>query len=153
MFDVLGAQDVINAKAGTVSFNRKGKNITLVELTKFSSKLEKKKEDIKVIGTLWNKKKTTSIEGTGSMEGNLIRSAWVQLAQEIGNDGTDAFFDATVTIEDPTSSAGTQSFLLHNLNMDDIPLASLEGDDGIMSWESDFTFEGFKLISSFTGKY
>jgi len=56
-----------------------------------------------------------------------------------------------MVIEDPTSRAGKQTVLLTEVNLDDIPIADFEADDGVMELESDFTFEGVKLIDEFTG--
>ena len=59
--------------------------------------------------------------------------------------------DATLNIEDPTSRAGKQTILLKDVNLDVIPIADFEADDGVMEWESDFTFEDSELVSPFTG--
>ncbi|MGX6988575.1 phage tail tube protein [Leuconostoc fallax] len=151
MRDVLSGKDVINSKSGMVTVNIDGQNIELIELTEFTAQIDKNKEDVQVIGSLWTKKKTTSIAGSGSMGGKVINSNWAKLGQKMANEGVDTFFDATVVVEDETSSVGKQTVAFHNINMDSIPLVALEADDGVMEWESDFSFEGFNLVSAFNG--
>lgn len=151
MKDVLSGSNVINSKSGTVTANIDGQNIELIDLTKCTAKIEKNKEDVQVIGSLWNKKKTTSISGTGSMEGVVINSNWAKLGQTIGTSGKDTFFDITVIVEDETSNVGKQTVVLKNANLDDIPLFDLEADDGLMDWETDFSFEGMNLVTAFKG--
>jgi len=65
--------------------------------------------------------------------------------------GKDLYFEVTMTINDPTSSAGTQTLHFTDVNLDDVPFADFEADDDVMQWESDFTFEGVELIQPFTG--
>ena len=54
-----------------------------------------------------------------------------------------------MTIHDSTSRTGTQTVLLKDVNLDDIPVADFETDDGVMEWETDFSFEGIELITPF----
>jgi hypothetical protein len=35
--------------------------------------------------------------------------------------------------------------------MDDIPLLTLNADDGVLDWETDFTFEDSDLVTPFNG--
>jgi len=37
------------------------------------------------------------------------------------------------------------------VNLDDIPIADFEADDGVMEFESDLTFEGVELVTPFSG--
>ena len=46
---------------------------------------------------------------------------------------------------------GHRHYIFGEVNLDDIPLADFEADDGVMEWESDFTFEQINLVTPFDG--
>lgn len=145
----LSGRDAISTKDAKVTITIDGKVYKLIECKKFTAKLEKNKEDVQVLGNHWKMKKTTSVEGTGTLGGYWIRSTWLEKAIPYTQEGGDLYFSITLTIDDPTSKAGKQIVQLDNVNLDDIPIADFEADDGVMEWETDFTFESFSLVQSF----
>ncbi|WP_203640682.1 phage tail tube protein [Levilactobacillus andaensis] len=147
----LNGRDTISTKDGKL-FVRMGDKIwPMIEANQVKAKLEKNKEDVQTLGSRWKHKKTTSVEGTGTVGGYLISSNWLKYALPYIQGGKDLYFELMLVIEDPTSKAGKQTVLLKDVNLDDIPIADFEADDGVMEWESDFTFEGFDLVEPFTG--
>ncbi|MDF7683636.1 phage tail tube protein [Lactobacillus sp. ESL0679] len=147
--EFLSGKDTISTKEATVTMTFNGQVYKMLECKKFSAKLEKNKEDIQTLGTHWKRKKTTSIEGTGTIGAYIINSNFIKMALPYIQNGKDAYFDITFTIEDETTAWGKQVIQLHNVNFDDIPIADFEADDGVMDEETDFTFEGFDLIQGF----
>ncbi|WP_334328443.1 phage tail tube protein [Companilactobacillus sp. HBUAS59699] len=149
--EFLNGRDTISTKDAKVYATINGQIIGLIDCNKFTAKLEKNKEDIQVLGSHWKRKKVTSIEGTGTLGGYIISSNWLKYALPYIQGGKDLYFEITLTIEDKTSRAGKQTIHLGEVNLDDIPIADFESDDGVMEWESDFTFEEFDLVSAFDG--
>ena len=147
----LNGRDTISTKDAHIDLEINGKIIKLIECNKFTAKLEKNKEDVQTLGTHWKHKNTTSVEGTGTLGGFVINSNWIKYAIPYTQQGGDLYFKATLTIHDPTSHVGTQTVLLKDVNLDDVPIADFEADDGVMQWESDFTFEGISLVKEFDG--
>lgn len=147
----LNGRDTISTKDAKLYITINGKVIPLIEATKFTAKLEKNKEDVQTLGSRWKHKKTTSVEGTGTLGGYVISSAWLKYALPYIQGGKDLYFEITMSIEDPTSRAGKQTVHLGEVNLDDIPIGDFEADDGVMEWESDFTFEEVDLVTPFTG--
>lgn len=147
----LNGRDTISTKDAKVYITINGQVHPLIECNKFSAKLEKNKEDVQTLGSRWKHKKVTSVEGTGTLGGYLISSNWTKYALPYAQGGKDLYFEVTVTINDPTSSAGTQTLHFGEVNLDDVPLADFEADDGVMEWESDFTFEQINLVTAFSG--
>jgi len=147
----LNGRDTISTKDAQVYATINGQIISLIDCNKFTAKIEKNKEDIQVLGSHWKRKKVTSIEGTGTLGGYIISSNWLKYALPYMQGGKDLYFEITLSIEDKTSRAGKQTIHLGEVNLDDIPIADFEADDGVMEWESDFTFEEFDLVSAFTG--
>lgn len=147
----LSGRDTISTKAAKLTVNINGEIIPIIECNKFTAKLEKNKEDVQVLGNNWKLKKTTSVEGTGTLGGYWINSNWIKYGIPFTQEGGDLYFQATLTIEDPTSSTGKQIVQFDYVNLDDIPIADFEADDGVMEYETDFTFEGVSLIQAFKG--
>ncbi|WP_047999922.1 phage tail tube protein [Lactiplantibacillus herbarum] len=145
----LNGQDTISSKEATVFMNYKGQNINMMELIELSADVEKNKEKVKVIGDRWSKNKTTSMAGKGKLSGYLISSNWIEYGLDYANGGADMYFDITATINDNTSSTGTQTVLLKNVNLDKVPILDLKADDKVLEWDTDFTFDGVKLVTPF----
>ena len=147
----LNGRDTISTKDAKLFVEMNGKVWPIIEATQVAAKLEKNKEDVQTLGSRWKHKKTTSVEVTGTLGGYVISSNWLKYALPYIKGEKDLYFTITMTIEDPTSRAGKQTVLLKDVNLDDIPVADFEADDGVMEWESDFTFEGIELVEPFTG--
>ena len=147
----LKGRQTISTKAATVVANVNGKLIPLFDANKFSAKLEKNKEDIQTLGSLWKRKKVTSIEGTGTLGWYLTSSELTDEAMALLHGESDLYLEITLTIEDPTAGSGKQTLHFTDVNLDDIPFADFEADDDVMQNETDFTFEGVELVESFTG--
>lgn len=147
----LNGRDTISTKDATIFVTMDGNIWPMIECNQFKAKLEKNKEDVQTLGSRWKHKKTTSVEGTGTLGGYVITSNWLEHALPYIKGGKDLYFQATCSIEDPTSAAGKQTFQLDDVNLDDVPFADFEADDDVMQWKSDFTFEGVHLVEPFTG--
>jgi hypothetical protein len=147
----LEARDTISSKEGKVFATIEGQNILMIELKELSAKWEKNKEEVQVIGSRTTKNKTTSVKGTGTLSGYLINSNWIKYGSNFQKGGPDLYFSVTATVEDTTSRVGKQTVLLQGVNMDDIPLLTLNADDGVLDWETDFTFEDSDLVTPFNG--
>lgn len=145
----LNGRDTISSKSGSAYMHVDGKIIPLIEITKAKAKISKKKTDIKTLNTNWTQKKTTGLEGSGSLEYYVVNSNWIKYAMPLLEDGADLYFDMTIEIEDKTSRAGKQSITLTNVNVDDVPLFDLEADDSVMKESSDFSFVGVHLDKAF----
>lgn len=147
----LNGRDTISTKDAHIDLNIDGKIIKLIECNQVTAKLKKTKKDIQTLGTHWKHKKTTSVEGVGKLGGYLVNSNWIKYAIPYTQQGGDLYFTATLTIHDPTSHVGTEVVLLKDVNLDEVPIADFKTDDGVMEWESDFTFEGVSLVQEFDG--
>ncbi|WP_407893523.1 phage tail tube protein [Lacticaseibacillus sp. N501-2] len=151
MVKTLAPGDTISSKQATIFATVNGKNINIIECQELTAKIEKNKEQVQAIGSIWTGHKTTSLEGTGSFNRYVVNSTWIQAHQSLLDGGADLYFSINATIEDKTSSVGKQTILISGVNLDDINLLNLSSDDGLITDESDFTFENCKLITPFTG--
>ena len=63
----------------------------------------------------------------------------------------DIDFDLVVENNDPSSSAGKQTTLLMDCNLDSVVLTKLDGDsDDPLEEDADFTFEDYDILQEFT---
>lgn len=148
----LEGRDTINSKDATIFATINGENYTVIEAQELTAKIEKNKEQVQAIGRHWTGHKTTSVEGTGTFNRYTINSTFLQAANEyLNNDGADLYFSINATIEDKTSRTGKQTILLTDVNLDTVNLLNLSSDDGLITDETDMTFEGFGLVTPFTG--
>ncbi len=147
----LNAKDTISSKEAVVFATIKGQNIPMIEIKELTAKIEKNKEEVQVIGRRMTGNKTTSMKGTGSLSGYVINSNWMKYGLDFLRGGADLYFSINATINDTTSSVGSQTVLLSDVNLDDIPILDLESDDGTLEWETDFTFEDVQLVTPFKG--
>ena len=143
--------DTISSKEATIFVTIDGENIPVIEATELTAKLEKNKENVETIGNRMNGHKTTSMEGTGSFNRYVVNSTFLEKGLDFMNGGSDLYFSINCTIDDSTSAAGKQTVLLTGVNLDDINILNVTSDDDVMTDETDFTFEGFQLITPFDG--
>lgn len=147
----LNGRDTISTKDAKLTVEIDGNIYPVMECNRFTAKWTKKKEDVQTLGSHIKRKKTTSVEGTGTLGGYVVNSLWLQKAIPYVNNGKDLYFTATLTIDDPTSRAGKQVVTITDVNLDSIPIGDFKADDGVMDWSSDFTFEGMHLVQAFDG--
>lgn len=148
----LNGRNTINTKMATLTLEIDGEVHKMIECNKITLKIEKNKEDVQTLGTVWKHKKTTSIEGTGTLGGYVGDPLLLRKAiKYVGGDFSDLYFTATLTIEDPSSTTGKQVIRATDVNLDDIPIADFEADDGVMEFETDLTFEGIEVVQEFNG--
>lgn len=149
--EFMDGQSPISTKSSKIVIRRDGHVYPVIQCTKFKAKVEKKKETIQTLGSFMKKHKVTSAEGTGSMGGYVIDSEL--LKQELGiiRSGHDSRFSAIPTLYG-NENQGNQTVELDSVSLDDIPIADLESDDGLIEFESDFTFDDAHLVEAFSGK-
>lgn len=149
---ILSQNDTISSKEGTVVVNINGKNYPFIEATEVSAQVDFNKEDVPRLGTRFKGKKVTSAEGTGTINGYLVSSIWVdKVLETYKKTGALPPMSLTTTVEDKTSSVGKQVIVLTGFMIDTVPLFTLASDDGVMMGETDFTFDNYQLTNKFSG--
>ena len=132
----LNAPDTISGKEGRAYAKINGNNEELFYAKTIEANVEKSKSEIKAIGKRMTGHKTTGANGSGSMTLYYM---------------TPLFRDMVVENDDQESSAGKQTVLLMDCNLDSVVLAKLDGDsDDALDEDADFTFEDFDILTPFT---
>ena len=146
----LSSPDSINGKEGRAYAKINGNNEELFMAKTVEATIEKTKSEIKAIGRRMTGHKTTGASGSGSMTLYYVTPLFRQMVKQWKDTGRDIYFDMVIENDDPESSAGKQSVLLMECNLDSVILAKLDGDsDDALDEDTDFTFEDFDILQPF----
>ena len=147
----LNAPDTISGKEGRAYAKIDGNNEDLFFAKTIESTVEKSKSEVKAIGKRMTGHKTTGGNGTGSMTLYYMTPLFRQMTKQWKETGQDIYFDMVIENDDQESSAGKQSVLLIDCNLDSVVLGKLDGDsDDPLDEDVDFTFEDFDILTPFT---
>lgn len=146
----LSSRDTISGKEGRAYAKINGNNEELFYAKSVEASVEKSKAEIKAIGKRMTGHKTTGISGSGSMTLFYLTPYFREMIRQYKITGKDVYFDLVIENDDKESSAGKQSVLLIDCNLDSIILTKLDGDsDDALDEEVNFTFEDFDILTPF----
>ena len=146
----LNAPDTISGMAGPAYAKINGNNEELFFAKTIEATVEKNKSEVKAIGKRMTGHKTTGANGTGSMTLYYMTPLFRQMIKQWKETGQDIYFDMVIENDDQESSAGKQSVLLIDCNLDSVVLGKLDGDsDDALDEDADFTFEDFDILKAF----
>lgn len=146
----LNAPDTISGKEGRAYAKIDGNNEELFFAKTVEATVEKNKSEIKAIGKRMTGHKTTGASGSGSMTMYYMTPLFRSMIRQWKDTGVDIYFDMVIENDDAESSAGKQTTLLIDCNLDSVVLAKLDGDsDDALDEDVDFTFEDFDFLKSF----
>ena len=142
--------DPISGKEGVAYAKINGNNEELFFAKTIEATVEKAKSEIKAIGRRMTGHKTTGLNGTGSMTLYYLTPLFRQMLKQYKDTGVDIYFDLVVENSDPSSSAGKQTTLLMDCNLDSVLLTKLDADsDDPLEEDADFTFEDYDILEEF----
>jgi hypothetical protein len=143
--------DPISGKEGVAYAKINGNNEELFFAKTIEASVEKAKSEIKAIGRRMTGHKTTGMSGSGKMTLYYLTPLFRQMLKQYKDTGVDIYFDLVVENSDPSSSAGKQTTLLMDCNLDSVVLTKLDGDsDDPLEEDADFTFEDYDILQEFT---
>lgn len=143
--------DPISGKEGVAYAKINGNNEELFFAKTIEASVEKAKSEIKAIGRRMTGHKTTGMSGSGKMTLYYLTPLFRQMLKQYKDTGVDIYFDLVVENNDPSSSAGKQTTLLMDCNLDSVLLTKLNGDSNDpLEEDADFTFEDYDILQEFT---
>ena len=143
--------DPISGKEGVAYAKINGNNEELFFAKTIEASVEKAKSEIKAIGRRMTGHKTTGMSGSGKMTLYYLTPLFRQMLKQYKDTGVDIYFDLVVENNDPSSSAGKQTTLLMDCNLDSVVLTKLDGDsDDPLEEDADFPFEDYDILQEFT---
>ena len=142
--------DPISGKEGVAYAKINGNNEELFFAKTIEASVEKAKSEIKAIGRRMTGHKTTGMSGSGKMTLYYLTPLFRQMLKQYKDTGVDIYFDLVVENSDPSSSAGKQTTLLMDCNLDSVLLTKLDADsDDPLEEDADFTFEDYDILQEF----
>lgn len=143
--------DPISGKEGVAYAKINGNNEELFFAKTIEASVEKAKSEIKAIGRRMTGHKTTGMSGSGKMTLYYLTPLFRQMLKQYKDTGVDIYFDLVVENNDPSSSAGKQTTLLMDCNLDSVVLTKLDGNSNDpLEEDADFTFEDYDILQEFT---
>ena len=150
MAEFMKSSDGVNGKEGRAYAKINGNNELLFMAKTIEATIEKAKSEIKTIGRRMVGHKPMGMNGNGTMTIYYISPLFRSMMKNYKETGVDTYFDLLIENDDPASTAGKQSTLLIDCNIDSVILGKLDGDsDDALDEEVAFTFEDFDFLNEF----
>ena len=107
------------------------------------------KTDVYTLGKRGVQYKPNGWSGSGSMPIYYITSLFRKMALQYIKTGVPAYFDLTVTNNDPGSSVGTQTVILKNCTLDSVIVAKFDVESEVLDESVEFTFDDVDILDEF----
>jgi len=146
---ILRAGDTISGQEGKATAIINGQVRDMFYVKTLEATLEKNKLEVRTLGKRGVQHKTTGWSGSGSMTIYYVTSEFLNMANNYVKNGVDTYFTITIENHDPTSTIGTQTVSLFNVNLDAIPVGKLSVEDEVLETDMDFTFDDLDVINTF----
>lgn len=141
--------DTITAQEGTAIITIDGVNRELFEISSLRAQLDMVVQERRMLGHRMTQHKVTGATGTGSATLYFMNSEQLNQAIKYIKNGTRGNIKLKVKNNDPQSTIGKQEVVLSNVIFNTIPVTVLEESDDPVTFDSDFTFDDIKSLSSF----
>lgn len=145
----LRAGDTISGQEGKATAIINGEVRDMFYVKTLEATVEKNKLEVRTLGKRGVQHKTTGWSGTGSMTIYYVTSDFVNMAKNYVKNGVDTYFTITIENNDPTSTIGTQTVSLFDVNLDAIPITKVSVEDEVLECDMDFTFQDMDVINTF----
>jgi hypothetical protein len=149
MENTMRAKDALSAKLAECYVTISGNRYLLFQAKNFEAKFEKDKKEVPILGRTGKGNKSTGWSGTGSLTIYHNTEIFNDLLERFKETGEDIYFDAQVTNEDPTSSAGRNTKIYKDCNIDGAVLQSFDADGDWLEQDIGFTFEDYESPEKF----
>lgn len=146
---IMKASDVIAAGQAQCYVTIEGRRYNFMQAINLEAKFEKTKVEVPILGKTGLGNKATGWKGTGSATFYFTQSLFRELLVKYKDSGEDVYFEIQISNEDVTSSAGRQTIILIDCNIDDGLLAKFGAGEDVLEEEMSFTFEDFKMPETF----
>ena len=142
-------RDALNGKSGSAFATINGENHEMFGMKKFQSDAEFQESDFKVVGTTLVQKKTTGVSLTGTMTIYYGTPHFLRLLQEYLKTGKLPYFTLQITNDDPSTSVGSQTVVLYNVKLQNLPVAMLDADADFLEMEVSFSYTDIEVLDWF----
>jgi len=143
-------QDAISGKMARAYATINGRIEELFYAKSIEATIEKNKVDVPILGKTNTSQRSTGWSGTGTLTIYYVTSLFRQMMVDYVKTGRDFWFDLQIVNEDPVSSAGKQTVVLKNCNLDSVVIAQFDStSDDMLEEELPFTFDDVDILDRF----
>ena len=143
-------RDTVHGAAGKAFITQNGQVTELFGAKKVNAQGEVSSNDMKVIGTKKIQNKPGGVKQTGTGTVYYGTSIFAEMLIQYIRTGEMPYFNMQLTNDDKASSVGTQTVALYNCQLTGtIPLAALDADTEMMTFDFSFTYEDAEILSRF----
>lgn len=147
---VFNVKDAISGKAARAFVTINGRVEELLYGKTGEATAEKNKVDVPVLGKTNTPQRAAGWKGTGTLTVYYVTSLFRELMINYIKTGEDFWFDLMIVNEQPGSSAGKQTIVLKNCNVDSLILSKFDAtSDDMLEEEIPFTFEDVDMPDLF----
>lgn len=107
------------------------------------------KTDVYTLGKRGAQHKPNGWSGSGTMTIYYVTSLFRKMALQYIKTGMPAYFDLTVTNNDPGSSVGVQTVILKNCTLDSVIIAKFDVESEVLDESVEFTFDDVDILDEF----
>jgi len=145
----LRAKDIINSSEALAFITIAGKNTRLFYVKKINADIDFTKKEYNVMGKRGTQNKIVKTKISGTMTIYGVTSEYKKLASEYMKNGIEPRFELTTVNDDPSSSIGKETVVLHDCLPDKINLVNIDFDSEDKTEDIGFTSDGFDLLDEF----
>lgn len=149
MAEVMLSKDGVSASLAECYITIEGNRYNFMQMIDFESRFDKEKTTIPILGKTGKGNFSTGWTGTFSGTAHYNQSIMRDLLLRYKDTGEDIYFDIQISNEDPTSSAGRQTIIHKECNIDGGVLAKFDADGDYLTEDINGTFDDFQMPKKF----
>lgn len=149
MAQIMMSQDGVAASLAECFITIEGNRYNFMQMIDFEARFEKTKSQIPILGKTGKGNVSTGWNGTFTGTAHYNQSLLRELMLKYKDTGIDIYFEIQVSNEDPTSTAGRQTVILNNANLDGGTLAKFDADGDYLTEDVNGTFDDFLIPQKF----
>lgn len=135
------AHNTINGKEGRLFLD--GEEVA--QIKKLEATIEKNKAEVPIMGRRWIGRKTSGLNGTGTLTLYKVTSKFQKMMLQYAQTGEDVYFTLQSVLDDKGAQRGIERVTLYDVNIDSVTIAQLDVETESLEEEVPFTFEGADL--------
>lgn len=145
----MNAKDAIFAALAECYVTIDGTRYNFMQAINLEARVTKTKVEVPILGQTGKGHKATGWNGEGNATFHFNTSMFSKIMERYKRTGEDLYFDIQVTINDPTSRAGSQTVILRYCNLDNVLLTKFDASADYLDANLDFTFDDWEIVTPF----
>lgn len=145
----MNAKDAIFAALAECYVTIDGTRYNFMQAINLEARVTKTKVEVPILGQTGKGHKATGWNGEGNATFHFNTSMFSKIMERYKRTGEDLYFDIQVTINDPTSRAGSQTIILRYCNLDNVLLTKFDASADYLDANLDFTFDDWEIVTPF----